>query len=85
MPIYPTANKTKMVKLLRYKGHKIPSIYQAGFSRHRRSFWLNWISGGARHSAYYSAVGGRPALLVDNEWTDLTMAEVLRFGMAEEK
>ena len=26
MPIYPTANKSKMVKLLRYKGHKIPSI-----------------------------------------------------------
>ena len=85
MAIYPTANKTKMVKLLRYRGYKIPSLYQAGFSRSGRAFWLNWISDGVRHIAYYSAAGGRPTLLVDNEWTDLTMAEVLGFDMVEEK
>lgn len=84
--LLPTANKTKMVKLLRAKGYDVPSIYQAVFERHGHAFWLSWRDKrNFSHSAYYSGAGGRPVLQVDKTWLDLTMAEVIQFGLVEDK
>ena len=56
------------------------------FERHGRAFWLRWVDKGkAPHSAYYTGAGGRPVLQVDKTWIDLTMAEVIHFGLHEEK
>lgn len=84
----PKANKTSLVKLVRSKGYDVPSMRQAGFmgDGRIRAYWLNWTDAqGARHSAYYTGVGGRPCLLVDKTWFDLTMAEVIHFGLVEQK
>lgn len=82
--LLPKANKTSLVKLVRSKGYSVPSIYQAMFERHKRAFWLSWRDAdNVAHTAYYSAAGGRPILLVDKAWHDLTMAEVIHFGLCE--
>ena len=84
--ILPRATKSSMVKLIRSKGYDVPSIYQAIFSRTGRAFWLRWVDKNkAPHSAYYTGAGGRPVLQVDKTWIDLTMAEVIQFGLYEEK
>jgi len=86
--ILPKANKTSLVKLVRSKGYDVPSVRQAGFTGggRSRSYWLNWTdSQGTHHSAYYTGAGGRPCLLVDKTWLDLTLAEVIHFGLVEAK
>lgn len=84
--ILPRATKSSMVKLIRSKSYDVPSIYQAIFERHNRAFWLRWVDKRKiPHSAYYSGAGGRPVLQVDKTWIDLTMAEVIQFGLCEEK
>lgn len=84
--ILPKATKTSMVKLIRAKGYDVPSIYQAVFERLGRTFWLRWRDkDNVLHSAYYTGAGGRPVLQVDKTWLDLTMAEVIRYGLCEEK
>ena len=84
--ILPKATKSSMVKLVRAKGYDVPSIYQATFERVRHTFWLRWRDkAGVPHSAYYTGAGGRPVLQVDKTWIDLTMAEVIHFGLCEEK
>lgn len=86
--IFPKANKTSLVKLVRSKGYNVPSIQQAGFTGggRTRSYWLNWTDAqGLRHSAYYTGAGGRPCLLVDKTYFELTLAEVIHFGLVEQK
>ena len=84
--ILPNATKSSLVKLVRAKGYDVPSLYQSVFERHGRAFWLRWVDKGkASHSAYYTGAGGRPVLQVDKTWIDLTMAEVIQFGLYEEK
>ena len=84
--ILPKATKSSLVKLIRAKGYDVPSIYQAIFERHGRSFWLRWVDKGrVPHSAYYTGAGGRPVLQVDKKWIDLTMAEVIQLGPYAEK
>lgn len=84
--ILPKATKSSMVKLIRSKGYDVPSMYQAVFERHGRTFWLRWADRGrVPHSAYYTGAGGRPVLQVDKTWIDLTMAEVIQFDLCEEK
>ncbi len=84
--ILPKATKTGLVKLIRVRGYEVPSIYQAVFERHGRAFWLHWRDKeNIPHMAYYSAAAGRPVLQVDKELLDLTMAEVIQFGLYEEK
>ena len=84
--ILPKATKSSLVKLIHSKGYGVPSIYQAIFSRTGRAFWLRWVDKKkVPHSAYYSGAGGRPVLQVDKTWVDLTMAEVIQFGLCEEK
>lgn len=84
--ILPRATKSSLVKLIRAKGYDVPSIYQAAFEQHGRTFWLRWIDKEkVPHSAYYSGAAGRPVLQVDKTWLDLTMAEVIHFGLCEEK
>ena len=90
MILLPTANKTKLVKLLRAKGYDIPSGRQARFNRqvrgNARTFVLEWIDGEKRRRlAFYSGFAGRPYLSVGKEWIWLTMAEVIQFGLVEEK
>lgn len=83
--IYPRATKTSLVKLIRAKGWKVPSIRGALFSHYHRTYWLEWTDGETWHKATYSAGGGRPYLYIDSKWIDLTMAEVIHFGLYEEK
>lgn len=84
--ILPRATKSSMVKLIRSKGYDVPSIYQAIFSRTGYTFWLRWVDKAkVSHSAYYTGAGGRPVLQVDKTWIDITMAEVIQFGLCEEK
>lgn len=88
MKLLPIANKTKLVKLLRARGYDVPSIYDAFFDRDRRIgyFYLQWYDkGGARHSAHYFFALGMPTLRVDTEYTDLSMAEVIQFGLVAKK
>lgn len=80
------ATKSSLVKLIRAKGYDVPSIYQAVFERCRRTFCLRWMDKGkVPHLAYYSGADRRPVLLIDKKWIDLTMAEVIQFGLYEEK
>ena len=84
--ILPRATKSSMVKLIRSKSYDVPSIYQTTFERVRHTFWLRWRDkDGIPHSAYYTGAGGRPVLQVDKMWIDITMAEVIQFGLCEEK
>ena len=86
--ILPRATKTSLVKLLRARGYDVPSIQAASFDQDRRIgyFFLHWYDkGGVRHYAHYFSALGMPMLLVDTEYTDLSMAEVIRFGLYREK
>lgn len=84
--ILPKATKSNLVKLIRARGYEVPSIYQAYFERHGRAYLLYWRDKkDATHIAYYTIAAGWPALQVDKDWLDLTMAEVIRFGLYEEK
>lgn len=86
--LFPKATKTSLVKLIRSKGYEVPSIRQAMFSGggRGRAYWLNWDdSKKLHHVAYYTGCAGRPVLQVDKTWLDLTMAEVIHFGLVEEK
>lgn len=83
--LYPKANKTNMVRLLRAKGFDIPSSRLASFSQFGRSFFLRWRDKQKDwHLAHYTAVAYQPALLVDNDLYELTMADVLHHGLVEE-
>lgn len=83
--LLPKANKTNLAKLIRSKGFTITSVYQATFSKCGRAYWLRWQdTDNVPHSAYYSGAAGRPVLQVDKQWLDLTMAEVIQFGLVEE-
>lgn len=86
MTLLPKATKTSLAKLVRSKGYELPSIRQAVFSQSGRSrgYFLSWADGqGERHHAYYSGAAGRPVLQVDKDWIDLTLAEVIHFGLVE--
>ena len=86
--LLPRATKTSLTKLIRSKGYAVPSIRQAAFCGGgcSRSYWLRWEDAqGMLHQAWYSAAAGRPVLQVDKDWVDLTMAEVIHFGLVEEK
>ena len=86
--LLPRATKTSLTKLVRSKGYVVPSIRQAVFygGGRSRSYWLHWWGeDGVPHCAWYSAAAGRPVLQVDKDWIDLTMAEVIHFGLVEEK
>ena len=87
MTLLPTANKTKMVKLLRAKGYNVPSGRDANFDRSGVcTYVLEWVdSEKRRRLAFYSVCAGRPFLSVGKEWTWLTMAEVIQFGLVEEQ
>lgn len=90
MTLLPTANKTKLVKLLRAKDYDVPSGRQARFDRqgrgNARTFVLEWTdSEQRRRLAFYFGCAGRPYLSVGKEWTWLTMAEVIQFGLVKEQ
>lgn len=84
--LYPKANKTSLSRLVKEKGYTLPALGKMSFSQMGRSFFLRWVDrDGQRHMAYYTAAGSRPVLQVDKTWHNLTMAEVIRFGLVEEK
>jgi len=86
--LYPKATKTGLVNLLRSRGYTVPSIRQAQFSGGGagRAWRLRWEDPQrVSHIAYYTGCAGRPILQVDKEWLELTMAEVIHFGLVEEK
>lgn len=83
--ILPRATKTKLVKLLRAKGYDVPSIRQVVFDRQHLVFVLYWKNKEEiPHWAYYACTGV-PTLQVDRAWIELTMAEVIQFGLYKEK
>lgn len=88
--ILPRATKTGLVKLLRANGYDVPSGRQAYFDKIGRgksiTYVLEWMdSQKRRRRAFFSGCAGRPFLSVDKEWTWLTMAEVIQFGLYKEK
>lgn len=88
--IFPRATKTSLVKLLRAKGYDVPSSRQAYFDKLGRgnaiTYVLEWVdSQKRRQRAFYSGCAGRPYLSVGKEWTWLTMAEVIQFGLYKDK
>lgn len=90
MMLLPTANKTKLVKLLRAKGYNVPSVRKACFDKlewgNSRTYVLDWVDGQRkRQRAFYSGCAGRPYLSVGEKWIWLTMAEVIQFGLVTEK
>ena len=86
MAIYPYANKTRLVKLLRDLGHDIPSIRRAEFSSFHRTYWLAWEdSAGKWHKASYLAATYGPVLIVDRKTTELALSTVKQYGLTEEK
>ena len=87
MSVYLRATKTGFTKLLRSRGHDIPSIRRAYFSRFRGTGWLEWLdSGGHRRKATLTAAAGRPIYWVDcGPAEELSMAEIIQYGLYEEK
>ena len=86
MALFPKATKTSFARLLRSKGYQLPPGRELEFSQLRHSFFLRWCDTDFKsHAAYYSAAAYRPMLLVDHEPVELTMAEVLRFGLVQEQ
>lgn len=84
MKLFPKATKTSLARLVRAKGYDIPIIRYACVSRVGHSFFLRWTDkDGQFHKAYYAAVGGKPTLLVDAAVHELTMTEVIHFGLVE--
>lgn len=87
MAIYLRATKTGLVKLLRSRGHDIPSIRRAYFQQFRGTAWLGWLdSSGNQRKATLVAAAGRPIFWVDRSPVEeLSMAELIRYGLCEEK
>lgn len=85
MNLYPIANKTNLVKMLRKKGQDIPSLRDAALSKVGRSYFLRWAdTKGERHIAYYTAAGGRPVLQVDNDWLQISLVDMIHYKLVEE-
>ena len=84
------ATKTSLVKLLRSRGYSIPTIHEVLFEAFRakcdRGFWAHWrdADNGLHHAHLYTCCG-RPVIMVDGTLQWLTMAEVIKFGLIEEK
>ena len=84
-----TANKTKMVSLLRGRGYR-PSVRTAHFSKlyHRRSYTLIWKEPSGQFDAYLSAVSGKPILRITHAGVSksitLSIAELDQYNMTEE-
>ncbi|MDD5937502.1 MAG: hypothetical protein PUC36_00585 [Clostridiales bacterium] len=86
MALYPRATKTSLARLIRSKGFTIPSIRQACLTHFGRSYWLHWVAAdGSSFHAYYTAAAGKPVLQVNEQWINLTMAEVIHFELVEER
>lgn len=89
MVLLPKATKTSLVKLVRSKGYDVPPTRKVWFRSNNRAhcYGIRWKDAQLEpHDAMYSAIGGRPFLLVDKaNLIYLTMAEVIHFGLVEEK
>ena len=87
MKLLPTANKSKLVKLLRHKGYDVPGLHSVYFEKiSRHTFFLEWVDRQKhRRLVFYSDFIGRPYLQVDDTWIWLTMTEVISFGLVAEK
>lgn len=86
MAIYPYANKTRFIELLRALGYEIPSMRKAQFSSYQRTYWLEWEdSTGKWHKASYLSAGYGPVLIVDKVVTELAMVTVRKYGLIKEK
>lgn len=87
MAVYLRATKTGLVKLLRSHGYDVPSIRSACFQQFRGTAWLEWLdNGGHRRKATLTAAAGRPIYWVDlGPAEELSMAEIIRYGLCEEK
>ena len=87
MKLLPTVNKSKLVKLLRHKGYDVPGLHSVHFEKlTRHIFLLEWVDRRKQpRRAVYFACAGRPYLKVGEDQDWLTMAEVISFGLVEEK
>lgn len=84
--LVPKATKTSLARLVRAKGYDIPYIRETCISRVGHSYFLRWIDTDYQpHKAYYAAIGGKPMLLVDETVHQLTMAEVIHYGLVAEQ
>lgn len=87
MGVYLRATKTGLVKLLRSRGHDIPSIRSVYFESHHGRAWLEWTDrAGVRRKVAFTTVAGMLVLWAEREPAEvISMAEVIHFGLYEEK
>ena len=86
MAIYAKATKTSLTMFLRSKGIDVPSIRRIDFRPMKYSALMFWVdSTGTRRKCWYSFVVGKPCCLVDGENIEITMAEVIQYGLYREE
>lgn len=90
MACYITANKTKMVKLLRDKGYK-PTVKRARFDKafRRRSYWLTWLESDGLYEALLSTAAGKSFLWIRHNrehkaQIHIPLADLQKYEMTEE-
>lgn len=85
-----TANKTKLVKLLRANGYH-PTVHRAQFEKHTlsrsRSYWLAWLQSDGLYTALLSTAGGAAFLRITHgdaqHFIQLSMSELDKFDLKE--
>lgn len=91
MKIYRlTANKTKLVNLLRANGYH-PTVHRAQFSKgavpKHRSYWLRWLESDGLYTALLSTAGGAAFLRITHgdaqHFIQLSMSELDKFDLKE--
>lgn len=85
-----TANKTKMLALVKAKGYAPARKAQFIKGYRSRHWWLEWTGeDGTFYSALLDVAGGRAFLgmKIDTKWRchELTLNELREFGMVEER
>lgn len=85
-----TANKKKMLTLVKAKGYTPTRKVQLVKGYRSRHWWLEWIAAdGTFYSALLDTAAGRAFLgmRIDEKWEchELTLNELREFGMVEER
>lgn len=81
--LYPKGTRKGMKALLAAHGVEVKG--RTAFSCVHYSTFLRWVTDGVQHSAYFTASCGQPYLSVDGKPIPVTLDEVKRFALIEEK
>lgn len=83
-----TANKTKLVALLRYLGYS-PTVRKSHFVKLYRCWWLDWEETSGFYEAFLDSCCGRAFIRIQKHtdapsYRDLSIDELRRFNLLEE-